>query len=1489
MCRYREGELPDIAISLRDVLTPLRAVVGLDSLLAQRLLLQLFRELYSEASAEQVYDLSGALQNAIDAPQRHAGFTSTLHTLALALTHRIRELVVEMDTKGRPIAVKRRGHTLNVNAFVVDPISVGVSATATLTYASGIRLIEEGLLLAIGFPGGTVGRIGGIGMGEGTNASSTIASQGSTASNRRGARSVSGMSGMSAGGSRRGAAVPAAVNTVAWQTSVATMQAQSSDINDAWEALALLYEQMEDMDGVRAIRSRYSEDPLVREATEREVNGDLNGAMKAWMKAHSKAAEADPDRESDEALRTILQAQRLLESLQRWPDLLQYGMGLSLASVQHLEEVEDDMTPPEGLAGTIDNLFNSDNRSSVLRRTLKALTRMVSWELGGAPNDRDGERCRGSRAMLRFIIDKAKADTENLEWLGSQLGHDLGLAFLQLQDIGRAHVAVERGFSAIPERWSSLPSLAGASRHRVINTLLPLRDLQELLAFLRHSIHARETGSRREAQRARSRLAGMLSHFDRCMPSRENDGEDAWETMLSTRHEALRIVKTEVQRLSAPLSSSQTSTLLSSEEMLRLSAAVDSTRRRMQLAAGHAFLHQGNLQVARVYSAIGRGGEADTRDDPLLVQSSLELYAGIMRRYATQATDIERAIERLYRGYTKSYEAMIRCDSSTPPLLLTTIRTVTGSAGRALVSGVLNHSVFPAGVSDLSDIMNATYTTMMENANATLGSPESDQQLAHAAKRRRISPSPSVPEKAAHAPSSQMQACLAFALFADDLLRRHEELLLPQQSGGIPNVAVGTNKASRKEQDEDKETEEEGGSVKVPVPLGGSLLSDGSGGGRMVSEWMTTQPGVNSNADLAGAVVKYVLHAVALGDQAAAEYIPRVLELTSRYEGTRKTFESLTRRIPEWMFLRWTSQLLGALNQRHGASVVPILRRLIAAYPQAVFWPFNTSNSGNALGPHATQLRKMLQPLTLLDSFITALSELQHPHLEVKDALVAAAACEDEEQRDAILQDMVNKVFNTGGVRDNVGGDMGKIWAYYRRGFGDILKTHLKITADGRLPSRVALTKKDIQKADKATREAHAKAMTAARSAKGVSGRGSGRGANTKDAAALYCLHNSFKDLSLVSPWLSSFAVTQSTAQRIEIPGQYENLTAAPRPEEHVHIVSVDNNLLTMKSLRQPKRIIFRGSDEREYMWLVKCGEDLRNDQRIEQLFDVVNSILAKDAGARARSLKLRTYAVVPMSQSVGLLQWVPNTAPLKAVILEALSSLTGSQWQTVPGSEEHSDWVPRVTRKNDVVGGFHALLKLPATKVTEPYSEFVACLPPGLLRMHIANRSLGPEAFFALRDSLARSLAVFNIAGYLCGIGDRHLDNFLIDSSDGAFVGIDFGYAFGTGICNLPIPELIPFRLTPQLRQIMGPLASTTAMELCMVAALAPLQERRSVLLNVMEVFIQEPLMDWMRPATGAKALGLLDDSQEADTLEGGPDTLESDSSNEVVVWYAL
>lgn len=65
-----------------------------------------------------------------------------------------------------------------------------------------------------------------------------------------------------------------------------------------------------------------------------------------------------------------------------------------------------------------------------------------------------------------------------------------------------------------------------------------------------------------------------------------------------------------------------------------------------------------------------------------------------------------------------------------------------------------------------------------------------------------------------------------------------------------------------------------------------------------------------------------------------------------------------------------------------------------------------------------------------------------------------------------------------------------------------------------------------------------------------------------------------------------------------------------------------------LMSMRKPLVLTIFGSDAREHKYLVKFGEDLRQDQRIMQLFNLMNKILDNDATCRHRSLSIATYQV---------------------------------------------------------------------------------------------------------------------------------------------------------------------------------------------------------------------------------------------------------------------
>lgn len=59
-------------------------------------------------------------------------------------------------------------------------------------------------------------------------------------------------------------------------------------------------------------------------------------------------------------------------------------------------------------------------------------------------------------------------------------------------------------------------------------------------------------------------------------------------------------------------------------------------------------------------------------------------------------------------------------------------------------------------------------------------------------------------------------------------------------------------------------------------------------------------------------------------------------------------------------------------------------------------------------------------------------------------------------------------------------------------------------------------------------------------------------------------------------------------------------------------------------------------------------------------------------------------------------------------------------------------------------------------------------------------------------------------MVGYIIGLGDRHLDNVLIDMTTGEVVHIDYNVCFEKGK-SLRVPEKVPFRMTQNIETAFG------------------------------------------------------------------------------------
>nr|KAJ3422852.1 hypothetical protein HK105_006003 [Polyrhizophydium stewartii] len=334
--------------------------------------------------------------------------------------------------------------------------------------------------------------------------------------------------------------------------------------------------------------------------------------------------------------------------------------------------------------------------------------------------------------------------------------------------------------------------------------------------------------------------------------------------------------------------------------------------------------------------------------------------------------------------------------------------------------------------------------------------------------------------------------------------------------------------------------------------------------------------------------------------------------------------------------------------------------------------------------------------------------------------------------------------------------------------------------------------------------------------------------------------------LQYYSPWLSSFQLSENPDMVFEIPGQYDGMRQPAMDSDIVRVSSFDPVVLVMGSIRRPKRLTFVGTDEKEYPFLVKGGEDLRLDQRVEHTFRIMNGILGKSKRCAEARLDIRVYNVVPMTTTLGVLEWVDDTKPLR----QCMADVDGFVQNNNEADAEYNTFLRKYMGRAKTIGEIYGNLfeNANAEAVRDVMNKLWKKIDKAFLRTFMQKLAVSAEAYIALRGDFARSWASLSIASYVLGIGDRHTENFLVDLKSGRVIGIDFGHAFGTATEILPVPELVPFRLTRQIAQFMEPLGVPVLIEPAMVQVMSALREKHFAILAALDIFAKEPLMEWRK-----------------------------------------
>ncbi|KAB5566179.1 armadillo-type protein [Coniochaeta sp. 2T2.1] len=322
-----------------------------------------------------------------------------------------------------------------------------------------------------------------------------------------------------------------------------------------------------------------------------------------------------------------------------------------------------------------------------------------------------------------------------------------------------------------------------------------------------------------------------------------------------------------------------------------------------------------------------------------------------------------------------------------------------------------------------------------------------------------------------------------------------------------------------------------------------------------------------------------------------------------------------------------------------------------------------------------------------------------------------------------------------------------------------------------------------------------------------------------------------FRRISRQLPQMTSLELTYCSPKLLEakdlelaVPGTYRS------GQPVVRIMSFDGNFTVISSKQRPRKLDILGSDGVSYTFLLKGHEDIRQDERVMQLFGLCNTLLANDSECYKRHLNIQRYPAIPLSQNSGLLGWVPNSDTVHSLIRDYRES------RKILLNIEHRIMLQMAPDYDN----------LTLMQKVEVFGYALDNTTGQDLYRVLWLKSKSSESWLDRRTNYTRSLGVMSMVGYILGLGDRHPSNLMLDRITGKIIHIDFGDCFEVAMKREKYPERVPFRLTRMLTYAMEVSNIEGSFRITCEQVMRVIRDNKESVMAVLEAFIHDPLLNW-------------------------------------------
>jgi FKBP12-rapamycin complex-associated protein len=280
--------------------------------------------------------------------------------------------------------------------------------------------------------------------------------------------------------------------------------------------------------------------------------------------------------------------------------------------------------------------------------------------------------------------------------------------------------------------------------------------------------------------------------------------------------------------------------------------------------------------------------------------------------------------------------------------------------------------------------------------------------------------------------------------------------------------------------------------------------------------------------------------------------------------------------------------------------------------------------------------------------------------------------------------------------------------------------------------------------------------------------------------------------------------------------------TLASGDGPHVGIQQFQEDITVLRSKQRPRRLYVLGTDGHKYSFLIKGNEDLSMDQRSIEILRMMNNML---------KTKIPTYAIIPLTTSLGIIQWVPHTVTFRQLIQSYPNCTTRVK--------KFIKWFSPDQIDPQVLDTLRQIQRFEAFQAVLAESEEDSTILRDMMWVSSPNSA----TWLKYQKNFATSAGVSSISGYLIGLGDRHLENLLLEQRTGLVVHIDFGFALEGARQRKQFPETVPFRLTRLMINAMGPSGYHGVFRQACIDTIDSVRQNQEAYLITFDIFSRAPI----------------------------------------------